>query len=178
VQFKPFGVQLTFTPTVTSSGAIDLKVAPEVSALDFANAVTLQGFTIPALSQRKADTEVVLREGDSFAIAGLIDNRVIREIAKFPALGNIPILGWLVKSRLSQKSSDELLLVVTPHFVKPLSADEKAKLPDFEEAFLPTLQDQKSKSGKKGAVPTTQAQPAADPKKAQFVGPRGYEEPK
>jgi pilus assembly protein CpaC len=178
VQFKPFGVQLTFTPTVTSSGAIDLKVAPEVSALDFANAVTLQGFTIPALSQRKADTEVVLREGESFAIAGLIDNRVIREIAKFPALGNIPILGWLFKSRLSQKSSDELLVVVTPHFVKPLSADEKAKLPDFEEAFLPTLQDQKSKSGKKGAVPTTQAQPAADPKKAQFVGPRGYEEPK
>jgi pilus assembly protein CpaC len=178
VQFKPFGVQLTFTPTVTPSGAIDLKVAPEVSALDFANAVTLQGFTIPALSQRKADTEVVLREGESFAIAGLIDNRVIKEIAKFPALGNIPILGWLFKSRLTQKSTDELLVVVTPHFVKPLSPDEKAKLPDFEDAFLPTIQDKQSKHGKKGAVPTSQAQPAADPKKAQFVGPRGYEEPK
>ena len=144
VQFKPFGVQLTFTPTITASGAIDLKVSPEVSALDFANAVTLQGFTIPALSQRKADTEVVLREGESFAIAGLIDNRVIKELAKFPVLGNVPILGWLFKSRSVQKSSDELLVVVTPHFVKPMPADEKAKLPDFEEAFLPTVADIKA----------------------------------
>ena len=103
VQFKPFGVQLTFTPTVTSSGAIDLKVTPEVSSLDFANAVTLQGFTIPALSQRKADTEVVLREGESFAIAGLIDNRVIKEIAKVPYLGNIPMLGYFFKSTSTQK---------------------------------------------------------------------------
>jgi pilus assembly protein CpaC len=176
VQFKPFGVQLTFTPTILPSGAIDLKVSPEVSALDFANAVTLQGFTIPALSQRKADTEVVLREGESFAIAGLIDNRVIKEIAKFPVLGNVPILGWLFKSRSTQKSADELLVVVTPHFVKPIPADEKAKLPDFDEAFLPTLSDLKAKHGKKG---TASAQPPpADPKKAQFVGPRGYEEPK
>jgi len=171
VQFKPFGVQLNFTPTVTSTGAIDLKVAPEVSSLDFANAVTLQGFTIPALSQRKADTEVILREGESFAIAGLIDNRVIKEIAKMPGLGNIPILGWLFKSRSTQKSSDELLVVVTPHFVKPLSPAEKAKLPNFEDTFLPALPDQK---GKKGAAVQ---QPPADPKKAQFVGPKGYQEP-
>jgi pilus assembly protein CpaC len=179
VQFKPFGVQLTFTPTVTSSGAIDLKVSPEVSALDFANAVTLQGFTIPALSQRKADTEVVLREGESFAIAGLIDNRVIKEVAKMPGLGNIPVLGWLFKSRMTQKSTDELLVVVTPHFVKPLTPDEKAKLPEFPETFLPAVvQEQKGKSGKKGPTPTSQVQSAPDPKKAQFVGPRGYEEPK
>jgi pilus assembly protein CpaC len=178
VQFKPFGVQLTFTPTILSSGAIDLKVSPEVSALDYANAVTLQGFTIPALSQRKADTEVVLREGESFAIAGLIDNRVIKELAKFPALGNVPILGWLFKSRSQQKSTDELLVVVTPHFVKPIPADEKAKLPDFEEAFLPTLADQKAKHGGKKGAATAQPQPPPDPKKAQFVGPRGYEEPK
>jgi pilus assembly protein CpaC len=171
VQFKPFGVQLNFTPTVTPSGAIDLKVAPEVSALDFANAVTLQGFTIPALSQRKADTEVILREGESFAIAGLIDNRVIKEIAKLPGLGNIPILGWLFKSRSTQKSTDELLVVVTPHFVKPLSPAEKAKLPNFEDTFLPAVPDQK---GKKGAAVQ---QPPADPKKAQFVGPKGYQEP-
>jgi pilus assembly protein CpaC len=171
VQFKPFGVQLNFTPTVTPTGAIDLKVAPEVSSLDFANAVTLQGFTIPALSQRKADTEVILREGESFAIAGLIDNRVIKEIAKMPGLGNIPILGWLFKSRSTQKSTDELLVVVTPHFVKPLSPAEKAKLPNFEDTFLPALPDQK---GKKGAA--VQQSPA-DPKKAQFVGPKGYQEP-
>ena len=77
VQFKPFGVKLDFTPTVTPQGSIDLKVAPEVSSLDYANAVTLQGFLIPALSQRRAETEVVLKDGESFAIAGLIDNRVI-----------------------------------------------------------------------------------------------------
>jgi pilus assembly protein CpaC len=179
VQFKPFGVQLNFTPTVTPAGAIDIKVAPEVSALDFANAVTLQGFTIPALSQRKADTEVVLREGESFAIAGLIDNRVIKEMAKFPALGNVPILGWLFKSRSTQKSTDELLVVITPHFVKPLSPDEKAKLPEFPETFLPVVvpPDQKGKQAKKGTA-SAQPQPPADPKKAQFVGPRGYEEPK
>ena len=175
VQFKPFGVQLNFTPTVTSTGAIDLKVTPEVSSLDFANAVTIQGFTIPALSQRKADTEVVLREGESFAIAGLIDNRVIKEVSKFPGLGSIPVLGYFFKSRSTQKSTDELLVVVTPHFVKPLSADEKAKLPEFPETFLPTVVP-KDKKGKKGA-PAASTQPAADAKKPTFVGPRGYQEP-
>ena len=123
VQFKPFGVKLEFSPTVTPQGAIDLKVAPEVSSLDYANAVTLEGFTIPALSQRRADTEVVLRDGESFAIAGLIDNRVIETIDKVPGLANLPILGKLFKSRSTQKSTDELLVVVTPHFVKALSPD-------------------------------------------------------
>jgi pilus assembly protein CpaC len=174
VQFKPFGVQLNFTPTVTPTGAIDLKVTPEVSSLDFANAVTIQGFTIPALSQRKADTEVVLREGESFAIAGLIDNRVIKEVAKFPGLGSIPVLGYLFKSRSTQKSTDELLVVVTPHFVKPLTADEKAKLPDFPETFLPTVPSAKG-GKKKGAAAV--ATPEADAKKPTFVGPRGYQEP-
>ena len=93
VQFKPFGVKLDFTPTVTPQGSIDLKVAPEVSSLDFANAVTLQGFPIPALSQRRAETEVVLKDGESFAIAGLIDNRVIETMDKVPGLGDLPILG-------------------------------------------------------------------------------------
>ena len=96
VQFKPFGVKLDFTPTVTPQGSIDLKVAPEVSSLDYANAVTLQGFTIPALSQRRAETEVVLKDGESFAIAGLIDNRVIEVMDKVPGLGNLPILGQTV----------------------------------------------------------------------------------
>src|SRR6202162_639088 len=91
VQFKPYGVQLTFTPTVTTSGAINLKVAPEVSSLDFSNAVTLQGFLIPALSQRKAETEVILKDGESFAIAGLIDNRVTQTLAKVRGLGDVPI---------------------------------------------------------------------------------------
>ena len=106
-------------------------MVPEVSSLDYANAVTLEGFLIPALSQRRAETEVILKDGESFAIAGLIDNRVIETISKVPGLGDVPVLGKIFRSRSTQKSADELLVVVTPHFVKPLSAEEKAKLPDM-----------------------------------------------
>lgn len=172
VQFKPFGVQLDFTPTVTPTGAIDLKVSPEVSSLDYANAVTLQGYLIPAISQRRADTEVILREGESFAIAGLIDNRVTREADRLIGLGNIPILGNLFRTRSTQKTTDELLVVITPHFVRALTADEKAKLPDFVEPFQKTVEEDKAagphkKKSKKDAAPAP-----------EFVGPRGYQEPK
>ncbi len=172
VQFKPFGVQLNFTPTITPNGAIDLKVAPEVSSLDFANAVTLQGFLIPAIAQRRAETEVILRDGESFAIAGLIDNRVINAVNRVPGVGSIPVLGHLFRSRSLHKTSDELLVVITPHFVRALSPDEKAKLPDFEETFLPTVGDEKAKRLKKGDPK------AAPTKQPEFVGPRGYQEPK
>ncbi len=173
VQFKPFGVQLDFTPTVTASGAIDLKVSPEVSSLDYANAVTLQGYLIPAISQRRAETEVILREGESFAIAGLIDNRVTREADRLIGLANIPILGNLFKTRSTSKTTDELLVVITPHFVRPLTAEEKVKLPDFIEPFQRTSEEDKRllnhpKKKKKG-------DPATAP---EFVGPRGYQEPK
>jgi pilus assembly protein CpaC len=167
VQFKPFGVQLDFTPTVTASGAINLKVKPEVSSLDFTNAVQLQGFLIPALTTRRAETEVVLKDGESFAIAGLIDNRVIQAINKVKWLGDIPVLGQLFRSRSTTKTNDELLVVITPRFVRPLSPDEKAKLPDTIEPFLPTVEQEKAK--KKGAK---------DQKQPEFVGPRGHQEPK
>jgi len=98
VQFKKFGVQLNFTPTVTASGAINLKVKPEVSALDYNNAVTLDGFVIPAISSRVAETEVMLKDGESFAIAGLIDNRVTQILNKVRGLGDIPVLGNLFRS--------------------------------------------------------------------------------
>jgi len=167
VQFKKFGVQLNFTPTLTPGGAINLKVRPEVSALDFANAVSLQGFLIPAISSRKAETEVVLRDGESFAIAGLIDNRVTRSLNKVWGIGDIPILGQLFRSRSTQKSNDELLVVVTPRFVKPLAPNDPARLPDMVTTFLPTIAEQKSAKGKK----------KADTKK-QETGPRGHEIPK
>ena len=168
VQFKNFGVQLDFTPTVTASGAINLKVAPQVTALDFSNAVTVQGTLIPAISARKAETEVVLRDGESFAIAGLIDNRVIKEIDKIKWLGDIPIIGQLFKSTSTKKTNSELLVVVTPHFVKPMSVDEKAKLPEMPEAFLPTVaQEQAKKKHKKD-----KSQP-----QAEVVGKRGYQKP-
>ena len=164
VQFKPFGVKLNFTPTITALGAIDLKVAPEVSSLDYTNAVTLEGFTIPALAQRSAETEVVLKDGESFAIAGLIDNSVIETIDKIPGLGNIPILGKLFQSRTKQKSDDELLVVITPHLVRPLTPDQQMKMLDFPETFLPAAPEKKGK-GKKDDKP-------------EFVGPRGQQIPK
>jgi pilus assembly protein CpaC len=172
VQFKRFGVELTFTPTVTDTGAIRLKVTPEVSALDFTNAVTLQGFLIPALSTRKAETEVMLKDGESFAIAGLIDNRVIQTLSKIRGLGDIPIVGQLFRSRSTRKSADELLVVITPRFVRPLSAEERAKLPDTVEPFLPTVAEQKAakEKGKKAKN--------GGNKKPEFIGPRGHQEPK
>ena len=165
VQFKPFGVQLDFTPTITSTGAIDLKVTPEVSALDYSNAVTLQGTLIPALSQRKVDTEVILREGESFAIAGLIDNRVAETAGKIIGLGSIPILGYLFKSRETKKTTTELLVVITPHIVHPLTPDEKARLPTMVIPFQKTVEELNAKK-KKGDTP-----------KPEFVGPRGHQEP-
>jgi pilus assembly protein CpaC len=171
VQFKPFGVKLDFTPTVTPQGSIDLKVAPEVSSLDYANAVTLQGFLIPALSQRRAETEVILKDGESFAIAGLIDNRVIETLNKIPGLGDLPVLGKVFRSRSTQKSADELLVVVTPHFVKPLSAEEKAKLPEMPSTFLPAATPAKDKKGKN-------SNSKGNGKDPEFVGPRGQQIPK
>jgi pilus assembly protein CpaC len=169
-------VKLDFTPTVTPQGSIDLKVAPSVSSLDFTNAVVLEGFTIPALSERRADTEVVLKDGESFAIAGLIDNRVIETIEKVPGLANLPILGRLFQSRSTQKSTDELLVVITPHFVRPLTADEKARLPDMPATFLPTVVQEKAKKAKgKGK---TAAATTGTPDQPEFVGPRGQQIPK
>ncbi len=179
VQFKPFGVKLDFTPTITPSGEIDLKVAPEVSSLDYTNAVTLDGFTIPALAQRRAETEVVLHDGESFAIAGMLNNQVIETIEKVPGLGSLPILGKLFQSRSTQKSTDELLVVITPHFVKPLSPEERAKLPDMPSAFLPTVQ-QENAAKKKGKKKTTAPPPppATTSDKPEFVGPSGQIIPK
>jgi pilus assembly protein CpaC len=176
VQFKPFGVKLDFTPTVTAQGSIDLKVAPEVSSLDYTDAVTVDGFTIPALAQRRAETEVILKDGESFAIAGLINNQIIQTIEKVPGLGNIPILGKLFQSRSTNKSDDELLVVVTPHFVRPLSPEQKAKLPDMPEGFLPTVVEEQAKHPKKGQKP---APPDAGANsKPELVGPSGQQIPK
>lgn len=166
VQFKSFGVRLDFKPTVLPSGAIHLKVQPEVSALDFTNAVTLQGFLIPAISTRTAETEVVLRDGESFAIAGLIDNRVVEVMNKLKGLGDIPILGQLFRSRSLRKSTDELLVVITPRFVRPLTPEQRAQLPETIESFLPSVAEEKAKKNSK------------NPRQPEFVGPRGHQEPK
>jgi pilus assembly protein CpaC len=167
VQFRKFGVQLNFTPNGTASGAISMKVKPEVSSLDFTNAVTLQGFLIPAISSRVAETEVVLKDGESFAIAGLIDNRVQQVINRVKWLGDVPILGQLFRSRQTRKTADELLVVVTPRFVRPLAPGEEAKLPELVTPYLPTVGEQKAAEEKK----------KKEEKKPEFVGPRGHEIP-
>jgi pilus assembly protein CpaC len=119
ISFKEFGVKLEFTPVIMPNGNIHLVVAPEVSTLDFADALTISGFTVPALSTRKAETEFELRDGQSFVIAGLIDNRVTDIWNKVPGLGDIPILGAFFKSKSVQKSNSELMVLCTVHRISP-----------------------------------------------------------
>lgn len=137
VQFKEFGVRLTFTPELTEDGQIHLKVRPEVSALDFTNALTISGFFIPAISTRRVETQVELRDGQSFAIAGLVDDRVTRVTNKVPGLGDLPVLGELFRSRSLNKTKTELLVLVTPRIVHPLTPSEVPPGPGFLQKPLP-----------------------------------------
>jgi pilus assembly protein CpaC len=119
ISFKEFGVKLDFTPVIMPNGNIHLQVAPEVSTLDFSNALTISGFTVPALSTRKAETEFELQDGQSFVIAGLLDNRVTDIWNKIPGLGDIPILGNFFRSKSVQKSNSELMVLCTVHRISP-----------------------------------------------------------
>ena len=134
IQFKEFGVKLKFTPVIMPSGNIHLKVVPEVSTLDFTNALQISGFLIPALSTRRADTEFELQDGQSFVIAGLMDNRVTNLVNKIPGLGDIPILGTFFKSKSAQKSNAELMVLCTVKKVGPQV--QPTALPNSPEPFL------------------------------------------
>lgn len=136
IQFREFGVRLTFTPVITGNNNIRLHVKPEVSALDFANALSFNGFTIPALSSRKMETNVELGEGQSFVIAGLIDNQVTETISKIPGLSSLPILGNLFKSRSVNKSDTELVVLVTPEITMPLQPGDAKPMPAMPRPFL------------------------------------------
>jgi pilus assembly protein CpaC len=120
IQWREYGIRLNFTPTIQPSGNIRLHVAPEVSTLDFANGLTLQGFNIPSILARRAETEIELADGQTFAIAGLIDNSILEDIDKIPVLGDIPILGSLFRSKELRQNKSELLVLVTPRLVQPL----------------------------------------------------------
>jgi pilus assembly protein CpaC len=120
IQFREFGVRINFLPTVTPRGSIRLQVTPEVSSLDFSNGLVFQGFNIPALSTRRVSTEIELESGQSFAIGGLLDNRLTETISKIPGLGDIPLLGKLFQSKATNKSNTELLVMVTPELVRPI----------------------------------------------------------
>jgi pilus assembly protein CpaC len=121
VQFKPFGVKLEFTGTVEGDGTIRLKVFPEVSSLDYTNAITISGFVLPAIATRHAETIVQLRDGQSFGIAGLLDQRTTAQFDKVPGIGDIPVLGQLFRSRSVNALNSELLVIVTPTLVDPVA---------------------------------------------------------
>ncbi len=136
IQFKEFGVRLTFRPTIAGD-VIRLKVRPEVSALDFANGLTLSGFRIPALTTRRAETDVELRDGQSFAIAGLLDNVSQDDKTAIPILSRLPIIGPLFKSKAVRAERSELMVLITPRLVRPLDPDEVPPLPTEPKKFLP-----------------------------------------
>jgi pilus assembly protein CpaC len=135
IQFKEFGIRLTFRPTIAGD-VIRLKVKPEVSSLDFANGITLQGFRIPALTTRRAETDVELRDGQSFAIAGLLDNISQNDRTAVPVLSRLPIIGSLFKSKSERAEQTELMVLITPRLVKPLDPDEVPPLPTQPKGFI------------------------------------------
>lgn len=153
IQFRPYGVRLNFTGTIEPDGAIRIKVAPEVSSLDYSNAVTISGFTIPALSTRKAETEVELKNGQSFGIAGLLDYSTTVQMSKIPGIGDIPILGQFFRSRQSNHSSTELLVLVTPTIVDPLAStvpaaeEPKLSVPNLKNNQFDQEMNNKTKKG-------------------------------
>ncbi len=131
IEFKQFGVGLNFTPTVLSKDKISIQVTPEVSDLDFSVALRLQGFVVPGLRTRRTSTTVELGDGQSFAIAGLLRENVRTVVSKFPILGDIPVLGALFRSTAFQKEETELVIIVTPHLVKPLDRKHQVLPTDF-----------------------------------------------
>jgi pilus assembly protein CpaC len=130
VQFREFGVRLRFTPTITPRGTIRLHIAPEVSSLDYANALSVQGNTVPALSTRRVDTDVELKDKQTFAIAGLLDRQSRESLSRIPGLANIPFLGKLFTSKSTAKSHSELVVIVTPELVVPIS--DPKDIPDLD----------------------------------------------
>ncbi len=139
IQFREFGIRLTFRPELTHNDTIRMYVRPEVSTIDVTNAVQFSGFTIPALATRRMETNIELAEGQSFVIAGLIDDRARATFSRIPGLSHIPILGELFKSRDKQKSKTELIVMVTPEIVDPIEAGEPKPMPVMPMKFLENL---------------------------------------
>jgi pilus assembly protein CpaC len=129
IEFKKFGVSLAFVPTVLGQGLINLRIAQEVSELDFSNAVTISGTTIPSLITRNAQTTVELRDGQSFAIAGLLQSDGSRNISQLPWIGSVPVLGTLFRSAAYQNNETDLVIIVTPHLVRPATPTEHLATP-------------------------------------------------
>ena len=147
IQFREFGVRLTFTPQITENKTIRMHVKPEVSTIDFANALNFNGFTIPAIATRKMETNIELGEGQSFVIAGLLDNRVTESMSRIPGLSSLPILGNLFKSRDQTKNSTELIVMVTPEITLPIQAGDPKPMIAMPKEFLTTITPVSEKPG-------------------------------
>jgi pilus assembly protein CpaC len=142
IMWREYGVRLSFLPTVTPRGTIRLKVAPEVSSLDYTNAVTVEGVTVPGLSSRRVQTEVELESGQTFVIAGLLDHQTTDNLSKIPGISSIPVLGKLFQSKQTTRNNSELLVIITPELVRPIPADGKVpELPFKPGSMLPTDPD-------------------------------------
>jgi pilus assembly protein CpaC len=138
IMFKEFGVRLNFIPTITPRGTIRLQVAPEVSSLDFTQAVEVSGFQIPSIDIRRVKTEVELNDGQSFAIGGLLDNRETKTFQKIPFIGDVPILGRFFQSISKTRNNTELMVIVTPEIVAPIPAGKPLPALKFPDSFLPS----------------------------------------
>ena len=161
IQFREFGVRLTFTPTITPRGTIQLQVAPEVSALDFTNGLSVSGFNVPALTTRKLNTQVELSEGQSFAIGGLLDNRATETLEKIPFIGDIPVLGKFFRSKSVTKQNTELLVIVTPEIVRPIPAGQPVPTLQYPVPFMgPNTKTPPSTPGEDVTGPVTPPDPA------------------
>ena len=148
IMFKPFGVRLEFTGTIEPDNTIRLHVSPEVSTLDFSNALTISGFVIPAISTRRSETEIELKDGQAFAIAGLLDHRATTQLSKVPGIGDIPILGQLFRSKNIDRNNSELLVMVTPHIVDPVHQETTPPtLPKLSTPYLDQDKFDKSSPG-------------------------------
>jgi len=161
IQFREYGVRINFLPQITPRGTILLRVSPEVSSLDYSNALQFEGFTIPALATRRVDTQVELASGQSFVIAGLLDNTITETFNKIPGIGDIPVLGKLFQSRARTRSNSELMVLVTPELVQPIPAGAAPPAIRMPEQFLPgTAKAAPRNPGAEvtGAVPTPPVQ--------------------
>jgi pilus assembly protein CpaC len=150
IQFREFGIRLLFTPQITGNNTIKLALRQEVSTLDFANAVTLQGFLIPALSTRRAETNVELAEGQTFVVAGLMDNRETSAMSQIPIISSIPIIGQLFKSKIERKNSTELVMLVTPEVTEALGPNDPKPTPYFPKDFLKRIEPKDVQPAKSG----------------------------
>jgi len=161
VQFKEFGIRLNFTPTVNGD-RVHLKVRPEVSALDFNNSIVLSGFRIPSLTTRRTETELELNNGQTFAIAGLMNNTMLQSLQKIPGLGDIPVLGYLFRSKAAQKNQTELVVMITPEILPNNSRGVTPNLPRTPERFMDRLPEKKTQPMPPPAFPPqASAAPAA-----------------